>query len=258
MKSNEASQKSRSPWSWLYKILIRPRDVFEEMAENEGSVWIKPLLVLSILVIVLALLSGPVRAVEAQMNMAQPPDDFQYWSEEQQNQFFESQNALQGQLFVTILPLVSGLIGVWIGWFLLGSILHLLMTFGGSRQPQSTYLNLVAWSAIPLGLRTLVQIVAVLVSKQLVGSPGLSGFVDASAGGFLNFVRAILSMVDIYAVGFVLILLIGAPILSNLKSAKARAMTGLAIAIYVILAALPTLIISRLSGLGTIRPFLFF
>lgn len=248
----------KGPWTWFLDIFIHPRQVFSAIAQTEKGVWLKPMLVLTALVVILSLVAGPARLMNAQMNLSQPPDDFQYWSEEQQNQFFEGQQAMQSPLFIYIFPLLGSLVGLWLGWFALGSILHLLMTFKGSRQPQGAYLNLSAWAAVPFALRSLVQIFAVVATRQVIDDPGLAGFITAGQSGGLDLLRIFLGMIDIYALGFAALVLIGAPIVSGLKMEKSLWVAALGLAIFVILAALPGFFIGQISGLGTIQPLFLF
>jgi hypothetical protein len=257
-RSVEDKQLGKGPWVWFADLFVHPRRVFSAMASIEGGVWLKPMLVLTALVVILSLVGGPARLLDAQMGLGQPPDDFQYWSEEQQNQFFEGQQAMQGPLFIYILPLLGSLVSLWLGWFILGSVLHLLMTFRGSRQPQRAYLNLVAWAAVPFMLRCLVQIVALLTTRQVIDDPGLSGFVTAGEGGGAALLRILLGMVDVYALGFAALVLIGAPIISGLKAEKSLWVAAVGLLVFVVLAALPGFIISQFDGLGTIQPFLLF
>lgn len=245
-------------WSWFLDIFIHPREVFSAIAQTEKGVWLKPMLVLTVLVVILSVSAGPARLMNTQMNAGLPPDDFQYWSEEQQNQFFEGQMAMQSPLFIYIFPLLGSLVGLWVGWFAIGSVLHLLMTFAGSRQPQGAYLNLAAWAALPFAIRSIVQIIAVLATRQVIDDPGLSGFIAAGQSGGLDLLRILLGKVDIYALAFTALILLGAPIVSGLKAKKSLWVTALALAIFVILAALPAFFIGQFNGLGTIQPLFLF
>lgn len=257
-RSVENKRVGKGSWVWFADMFVHPRRVFSKMASLDSAIWLKPMLVLTALTILLSLVGGPARALEAQMGMSQPPEDFIYWSEEQQNQFFESQQAAQGPLFITFLPLLGSLVSLWLGWFILGSVLYLLMTFRGSRQPQGAYLNLVAWAGLPFALRCLVQIVALLATRRVIDDPGLSGLVSADGGGGTDLLRVLLGMVDVYALGFAALVLIGAPIISGLKVKKSLWVAGVGILVFVVLAALPGFIISQIDGLGTIRPFFIF
>ncbi len=256
--SIEDKQVGKGQWVWFADVLVHPRRVFSAIASSKGGVWLKPMLILTALVILLSLVGGPARSLNAQMGLNQPPENFQYWTEEQQNQFFEGQQAVQGPLFIYILPLLGSLVSLWLGWFVLGSVLHLLMTFRGSRQPQGAYLNLVAWAAVPFMLRCLVQIVALLATRQVIDDPGLSGFVTAGKSGGLDLLRNLLGMVDVYALGFAALVLIGVPIISGLKGERSFWVAAVGILVFVLLAALPGFIIGQFDGLGTIQPFFMF
>jgi len=258
VKSNPISKSGEGKWQWFYRIFLKPRQVFSEMAAKEKRVWLRPMLVLSILVVILSLAGGPARLRNMNMSMTEMPEDFPYWSEEQQNQYFQGQAEMQGPMFVYVIPVLISLVSLWLGWFLLGNILHLMMTFKGSRQSQGNYLDLVAWSAVPFAIRCLVQTISLIATRQVIDDPGLSGFLDAGDNAGLAFVRILLGLLDIYSLGFVVLLWIGTPILSGLKPGKTWWVTVLAVVIFIILASLPSFAVGQLRGLGSIRPYLFF
>ena len=245
-------------WNWFFRIFVKPKQVFSEIVEKNGQVWLRPLIILSILTLILSLAGGPARLISAQQGMGEMPEDFPYWSEEQQNQYFQGQEEMQSPLFIYVFPALISLAGLWLAWFLLGNILHLMMTFKGSRQTQSAYLNLVAWAAMPFAIRCLVQAIALLATRQVIDDPGLSGFLDTGESAGLAFLNILLGMIDFYALGFVLLIWIGAPIISGLKPEKTWWVTVLAVVVFVLLAALPTFAMSQVRGLGSIRPYLFF
>lgn len=245
-------------WSWLITILIHPRKVFKQIASIQNQTWVLPMLLLSALIVVASFAGGPARVQHTIMNLNQPPEDFVYWTAEQQNQFYEGQMALQGPLFTVVFPMISSLAGLWLGWFLFTSILHLLMTLKGSRQPREVYFNLTAWSAVTFALRSFVQIIALLSTRQIIQNPGLSGLISQQAIGGLAFFRLVLGMIDLYNIWFIVLLLLGAPIVSGLKSEKAISTTLIAILIFIVLALIPGIIRLQLGGLGTVRPFIFF
>ena len=245
-------------WGWFYRIFVKTKQVFSEIVEMNLRVWLRPMMVLSILTLILSLAGGPSRLANAQMGMNEMPQDYPYWSEEQQNQYFQGQAEMQSPLFIYVFPALISLSGLWLGWFLLGNILHLMMTFKGSRQSQGASLNLVAWAAMPFTIRCLVQIVALFATRQVIDEPGLSGFLDVGDSAGLAFLKVLLGMLDIYSFGFVFLLWFGAPIISGLKPEKTWWVTILAVVVFILLAALPIFIMSRLSSLGSIQPYLFF
>ena len=245
-------------WKFLLDIFIKPRSVFKQLSGLQNHAWGIPMLLLTALIIVASLAGGPARFQNTVMNLNQPPEDFMYWTPEQQNQFYEGQTALQGPLFTVIFPMISSLAGLWLGWFLLSSILHLLMTLKGSRQSREVYFNFSAWVIVPIAIRSLVQTVSLLLTKQIIDDPGLSGLISQQAVGWQAYLRLVLGMVDLYAIWCFVLLLTGSPIISGLKPGKAMSTSLIACLIFVVLALVPGIIRLQLGGLGTVRPFIFF
>lgn len=245
-------------WHFLLDIFFKPRQVFAQLAEIQNHAWSIPMLLLTVMVVFASLAGGPARFQNTVMNLAQPPDDFIYWTTEQQNQFHEGQMAMQGPLFTVVFPLLSSLVGLWLGWFLFSSILHLLMTLKGSRQPREVYFNFVAWTAVPFAIRSLVQIIALLSTKQIIDDPGLSGLISQDAAGWTAYLRLVLEMIDLYGIWFILLLVLGSSMISGLKPGKAIVTTLIACLFFIILALIPGIIRLQLGGLSTVRPFIFF
>ncbi len=248
LENNEHPRRLR--FDWLLPLFFRPRRTLGEIAEQNHGVWLTPLLVLSLLAIVAVLVASPIRQQAAQMG-SETPQDFQYWSAEQQQQYMEAQANSAGPLFTTVFPALTSLLGLWISWFLLGSILHLALTLTGSRSSSTAALNLAAWASLPLGLRFIVQTVAMLAQKQLIAGPGLSGFIAADATGLILYLRSMLSFVDIYFLWMVVLLLIGAVIISGMHRTKAWVTALVAVILLLALQALPGFIGSQLSGLSS-------
>lgn len=242
----------------LLDIFIAPRRCFKQIAAVKNHGWGMPMLLLTVLIIFASIAGGPARFQHTVMNLNQPPDDFIYWTPEQQNQFNEGQLAMQGLLFTVVFPMISSLAGLWLGWFLIASILHLLMTLKGSRQSREVFLNYSAWASVPFAIRSLVQIISFLSTKQIIGNPGLSGLISQQAVGWQAYLRLVLGMVDLYAIWFIVLLFLGSTIMSGLKPGKAISTTLIACLIFFVLALVPGIIRLQLSGLGTVRPYFFF
>jgi hypothetical protein len=150
-------------------------------------------------------------------------------------------------------------LGLWVSWFLLGSILHLALTLAGSRGTNTAALNLTGWAMLPLGPRMIVQMAVVLINKQLIAGQGLSGFIASDATGFLLYLRSMLGFVDIYFLWMVALLLIGAAIISGMQRGKTWDTVQFAVLILLALQALPGFIGGQLGGLsGAGRGFFFF
>ncbi len=239
-------------FEWVFPLFFHPRRTLNEVAQQKNGVWHTPLLILSVLAVLAMILAGGPRQTAAQMGSILP-SNFQYYTPEQQQQFMDAISQAQGPLFMVVFPAVSALIGVWLSWFLLGSVLHLVMTLNGSRSTNTGALNLAGWASLPFAVRYIVQGIYYLATGSLIRSPGISGFAAPEA----TFLSALLALVDIYLVWQVALLLTGARPLSGLSRGKAVLSVFVSVLIVLALEALPGFLSSQLGDLSVIRPFLF-
>lgn len=249
-------EPSPSQWSWVPRLFFRPKSILSLVTAQEKPIWQKPFLILTLLVIIAVLVAAPIRRMNVQMG-ANIPQDFQYWSDSDQQNFMQSQQSLTSPVFMYMFPILSGVAKYFIFWLLFGSLLHLINTLAGSRANRQRFSNLTAWAMLPFGLRLLVEIITILISKKLVTKPGLSSLVTTDARGLLAFARGILSQIDIYWVLFVVFVLLGALPLSGLKRSKAVTATLITVVIMLIILSIPSVLSAALSGVSTVRPFFY-
>jgi len=261
MAETEQENKARPfhflRWNWLLEILIHPRKTISKILAEEKANWQTPLLIITVLVILAVVIEAPIQRVIIQSG-AEIPENFQYWSIEEQNAFMQSQAMQTSPLFLYVFPILTRIAGFWLIWFLLSSILHLSITLFGSRSSRQQVSNLVAWTMTPLALRLVVEIIAVLTTHSLIENRGLSSLIAADAGGFSVFLRGILANIDLYYVWHVILLLVGAVPLSGLSKSKANEATLIAAITMLLLMAVPALLSSVLSSLSTSSGFYFF
>jgi hypothetical protein len=259
MASDHYNRKAtRIPFitKWILPLFLKPKKTTAEIVDDIRNVWLTPLVIVSVLAILAVLISAPIRREAIQMGTNLPPD-FQYYSQEQQQQFYEGQASQTSPLFLYVFPVLAGLFKLWISWFLLSILLYLTLTLFGSRTPSLKSYNLVAWSFLPLAVRYIVQIVAMLFTHTQVTNAGLSGFVNADATGFIAYLGALLGLIDIYFIFQVILLFLGAVPLSGLTKNKALAATGISILLLILLQAVPGLLSKVLGGISVTRPFFF-
>ncbi len=234
---------------WIFPLFTRPARTTAAIVAQEKSVWLTPLLILTVLVLLAVVIGAPIKRNVIQMGSELPPD-FQYYSPEMQEQFFTAQAKQTSPLFLYVFPLISGLLKIWVPWFLLSILMYLSLTLAGSRAGSIKSYNLVAWSMLPFALRSIVQLLAMLFSKTVVNAPGLSGFIDSEAAGISAYFRGILGFIDIYFIFHVVLLLIGSIPLSGLSRSKAWIATAVSVLIVLLLMAIPGLLSSALGGLS--------
>lgn len=253
-----AKPKARLRFDLILPVLFRPAHAMRAVADSETSTWSTPLLLLSVLALVAVLVAGPIRTQIALSTPPTIPADFEFWSPEAQQQFFEANQPNTSPLFMYVFPALGKLASVWIGWFMLAAILHVVLTLSGSRGSRSGDFSMAGWSMLPFAIRYVVQIVAMLVTRQLISRPGVSGFIAADVTGGMAYVGALLSLFDIYLVWQFVLLVIGAAAASGLKRAKVAGAVLASVVLLLALQALPGFIGAQLGGLTVDRPFFFF
>lgn len=248
-KQNKEKKPRKGYMKWLFQMFYKPRATLAKVGAEDVSNKLAPLLFISILVVLAVLIAAPVKTQQLQMG-ATIPDDFQWWSEQQQQQYLEAQANQASPIFMILFPALSGILGYLVFSLLMASILYLTLTLAGSRAPRLKLGNLVAWAMIPFGIRELVKFFVVGSSKKLVENPGLSNLIDADAEGFSALLRGILGNIDLFWLLFLVFLILGSIQISGLKKSKAIVTTIIAVLIMLLLQGIPSLVSSLLGGLN--------
>jgi hypothetical protein len=240
---------------WIFPVLLRPRQAMAAIAGHTGSAWAAPLLLLSLTAVLVVLVAGPIKNQAALSGQVELPPEFEYYPPEMQAQFMKAMEATQSPVFIYVFPALVGVSGVWIGWLVVSGVLNLALTLLGGRGATGSAMNLVAWAGLPFAVRDLVRLAAMLFTKQLIGSPGLSGFAPPAESGGSLFLVALLALIDIYLVWHIALLVTGIRAASGLPLGKA--LSGAAIAILLVISgeALLRFLASRLGSLTIVRPF---
>lgn len=253
----EIEQSKKIHFEWVLPVLYKPRTTLLKVAQQNNAVWFTPLLILSILLILLSIVGSPIRAQNSQMGATLPPD-FEYYPPEQQQKIIEGQQNISSPVFTLIYPMVGSLASLWVGWLLTGSVLHLALTLTGSSSRSKSALNIAAWSTMPLVIRYLVQLVALLVTHQLITSPGLSGFFATDMGNFRLILSLMFGFIDLYFIWQVILLAMGVKAISNFTWVKTWIAVSITILIMLVLQALPGFIAAKLGNVGSSNPYFFF
>lgn len=240
---------------WITGVLFRPRRVFEAIAAQAHGTWLTPMILLTLTALAQVLIAGWLKQQAALIAGPTLPPDFQYYSPEMQAQFMQAAQATSGPVFVYVFPAVIALGGVWIGWLLVSGLLHLVVTLLGGRGDTGYAFNLVAWCSLPFAIRDLVRAGAMLASRQLISSPGLSGFAAQDPGGEATYLAALLSLVDIYLLWHILLLIVGVRVGNNLSASKAVGGVIFTIVLVTTLQSLLSYGVDRLGALTVVRPF---
>lgn len=251
----------QAPRRWhfelLWPVLRHPRRALPAVVSSTQALWLTPLVLLSALALVQVLVAMPMRqGVAASANVELPPD-FQYLTPEQQAQFQASLSASGGPMFTLVFPALAALGRIWFGWLIVAAILHLTMTLFGGRATMGSMLNRAAWAGLPLGVQALIRIAALLITRSLITSPGLSGFAPPGDGWLAALAGQVLGQIDVFMLWTLVLLVLGLRAQDDPGPSKAWTAALITIVLALLLGALPGLAASRLSSMTIVRPFMF-
>lgn len=232
------------------EVLLQPQRTFGIIAEEARPSWLTPMLILSVTSTLAIIVSGYLNARAALMGEAPLPRDWDWWTPDMQANYMQAQQSMQGPVFSYVIPLVLGLIGLWLGWLILSGLLHLGSTLLGGRGTMPGALNVVAWASLPFAVRDLLRVLFMLISGHSIQSAGLSGFAVESV-----FLAQVLAQVDLFYLWYCILLIIGFGFSESLTRNKVIAGVAVLMIVVVLIQAGIGTATSGISGLAFQRPF---
>ncbi len=231
-------------------FLIRPKQVYGEMASEVRAAWSTPMVILSVTAILAVIVAGYLKTQAASLGEVQLPADWQYWTPDMQNNYMQAQQATQGPTFMYIIPMVSSLASLWLGWLVVAGLMHLGSTLFGGRGTMQGAFNVMAFANLPFALRDLLRVAYMLASSHTITSPGLSGF--ASSTGLVS---NLLQHTDIFLIWSIVLLVIGFSVHDGLTRGKAFINVFIVILLVLLAQAGLSALGSSFGGSAIQRPF---
>lgn len=255
VNSSPFDRRSRWRFDWLVGVLARPRATLAQIAEEMDGVWHTPIWFVAATTLLRTLVAGSLQAAAAATGQITLPPGFEYYTPEQQAQFMQAATATSGPVFVYVLPAALGVAAVFVGWLVLGWVLHLVLTLFGGRNNNQQVLNVAAWAVVPFALRDVVRILDMWNTGQVLTTLGLSGLVAADGGAATAYLSSFLSQVDVYLLWEILLLLVGARLVSSLSRPKTWLAVWFTVFLLLLIRALPAILAAQLGDLTVVRPF---
>ncbi|MEM7331168.1 MAG: YIP1 family protein [Chloroflexota bacterium] len=159
--------------SKLISIFIRPRTVFNQIANHKSNVWIIVGLLGLILITLPIIVSGPLTRALLIAEFEENSIDIEFPEDQPDPTQF-----IANPITTTVIPAVGVVFTVLFGWLLWGGALHLISSLTGGRNTFLQMLRLVIWSWMPYGLRAIIQTIYIAATNTLIENPGLSGLID--------------------------------------------------------------------------------
>ena len=229
--------------------MIHPRQGVQRLAVEEKPTWQMPMLLVNLLFLLRTIVTGFLQMRVSNLGQAALPADWQWWTPDMQSNYMQAIQATQGPVFLYIIPAVTGLARIWLGWLILGGLLHLASTLLGGRGSMRSVLSLTGWAMLPFALRDLLRIVYMLIVQHPIASPGLSGF-----GGLL-FLSKVLAGVDLFIIWFAILLGMGLRVMDNLPVGKAIAVVVIVLLLVLLVQGGLGTLSTSLGGMMITRPF---
>lgn len=245
-------------FEWLFPFLLRPRAHAQQIAQKRAT-WLTPLLVVSLLMAGRLWFAAPAVVDAVQMPVESVPapairgmvDDYTISAQKggggggggKQPQEDGAGGGGEPPVSAStgqIVPILGSLAGLWTGWFLFSVLLYVGMVVSGSSNTFTETLNLVGWSSLPLGIRQIALLISSLVIPSVAANaPGLASLTTAMSGPTGIFLTALLKLVDVYLLWQVILILLGLGQISALPARRALGVTLGAVALFLVLAAVP-------------------
>ena len=234
-------------YSRIIEVLLRPKLAFSLMETEDGRMkWQTPIIVVSISAILVVIVSGFIKSRAASMDEVTLSPDFPNI----QNNYMQAQQSMQGALFTYVFPLVRALLSLWIGWFILGGLMHLGSTLFGGRGSMQSALTITAYASLPFLVRDVLRLLYMLISQHAIQSFGLSGFVTNA-----TFASHFLSRVDIFFIWSVILLILGFSVADNLSRSKSTANVLIVSITFLLIQSGAGILLSNVSRLANQSPF---
>lgn len=258
----------RFHFEFLLPLLFRPRPTFPSVAQQRAT-WLTPLLIISLLTIARVMLATPATSVPTRP-IEEPAPGIQVspgkGQELQGDAILVSTNPQKGggggegefpppdssggSPLANLIPAAAATISIWAGWFLLSVLLYVGMVVNGSNNSFTQTLNLTAWASLPLALRQVVMLVATLAMPSLGDNPtGLAALSTSISGPLGMFLIVFLKPIDIYLVWQTILIIVGLRQVSPLPLGRVVGITLTALALYLVLAAMPGFLTSIFAQL---------
>lgn len=243
----------RSFFSLLGGILVRPRRAWAYLSQHDRQGWWILLVLLLALILVSSALSW---SYEKSAQTSAAPSMMEY----RKYGYMETPTQPSGVNVAGLaLHIVGQAAGTVFSWVLWATALYLISVFWGRSSSFGRMFRLTLWAWIPHAIRSIVQLVYLLISKQPIWNRGLSGFVvDRSAAATALIpagpgqvaLASILGHIDLFWAWSMFLLITGLVAFTQLKAKRAVLAVLLIWALLVVLGLIPAIIGSNLGQVG--------
>ena len=113
-----------------------------------NSAWLTPILILTAAALLYVLSRGAIQQAAAMSASTSLPENFEYYSANQQMEYQQGTSMVAGPLFTFVLPGILSLLSLWVGWLVFGGLMHLALTLLGGCGAIGATIGMVARSSM--------------------------------------------------------------------------------------------------------------
>jgi len=172
--------EKRSVWVALVSMVDRPATALTNVAAYPRWRWVLPA-ALAILVLAVSLaLTAPLLATQAQQQTQQAmATRLSQLPADQAAQVQARLETFQTPLFIGLMALASGIIGMAVGWLVQGTVLYYSALIAGAEIEFKRVFATVPWLSLPYVLETVTKTAYALSQGRLIVNEGLSFLVSS-------------------------------------------------------------------------------
>jgi hypothetical protein len=222
------NQADRSLWFHLIGIIDRPVATFEAVTKRrKWTIWALPL---AIVLIALTLVTVAQAPYTAEFAREQAETQLATLSEAQAEQARSVMETTTSVPFMIAMGLLFGYLAIIVGllietaFYYFGSII-----MGGNDTNFGSVFSMNSWSRLPMAIGYVVQLGIVLVTQDMITTPGLSFFV---AGEDLienaqNPVYVLLANIDLFWLWHLILAVLGVAVVARMSRGKSAVLVVL-------------------------------
>jgi hypothetical protein len=215
-------QTQKSVWSYLISIIDRPQATFEALAANPRWKWILPLVFACVIAVILIWVTAPYTSEYGDQATRQQLAE-RGMSAEEIEEVMADTAQFRSPMFIGIAGSISGVVILGIIWVVTAALFYFVSLIAGAELKFGSVFVVVAWSTLPLTIRSLVHTIWIALTQKFPVYNGLAAL--QTTGDQLkdaaNPMVALLSFVDIFWIWHIILLVIGLAVAAKFSRTKA-------------------------------------
>ncbi len=214
----------------FWGMVVRPRATLTYLRDAGGLSWLWPAGLAMVVLVASMALVAPISRRAAQAEMDAMRERFgENMTPAQQAQIEQMAQLVGSPLFTVVIPAITGVIGLAVGWLIRGGALYLLGLLFGGKPKFGPMFRMAVWTSLPNVLRQWVTTAGTLATGRVLTS-GLAFLAPAPVAGTIPEVgpglwRAFLGGIDVYWLWAMALTTIGVAVTASFSLRKGLVVT---------------------------------